>query len=293
MAESNNGEITDVSCYSDFPVRHLRQRARNILSRYLNVNLRGRNWMDVASEMEYDDITILNWEREQDPMGYFLRDWGTKESSTVGKLINVLEDLGRHDAISEIKKPVGEDYKLWRRKERKRSPLQMNNVTPSQRDYSVQRITEELRGMTTEDLASGPIEIFDAYVCFCKADNDIVNTMIRILEKPPYNLKLCVEFRDLVPGCQNVTAEAELIINRCKRMVVILSPDFIESKECGFQAKIALSYCPDARAKYVIPVMYKQCTLPPVLRNIVLCDFTKKDEQEWFWERLYCALNLR
>ncbi|XP_070537249.1 myeloid differentiation primary response protein MyD88-like [Ptychodera flava] len=276
MAEGNNWKMTDVSCYSDFPVRHLRQRTRNVLSRYLNVNLRGKNWRDIADEMEYDYITILNWEREQDPMGCFLRDWGTRQSSTVGKLIDVLGDLGRQDVISEIKKPLDEDYKLWTRKERQRSPSQVNNVTPSQQDYSVQRITEGLRGMTTEDLASRQIETFDAYVCFCKEDNDIVNTMIRILEKPRYNLKLCVEFRDLVPDCQNVTAEVELITNRCKRMVVIFSPQFIEN----------------ARAKYVIPVMYKQCTLPPVLRNIVLCDFTKKDEQQWFWERLYCALNL-
>ncbi|XP_070535480.1 myeloid differentiation primary response protein MyD88-like [Ptychodera flava] len=293
MAESNDWEFIELSCYSDFPVRHLRQRTRNVLSRYLNVNLRGKDWRDVADEMEYDYITILNWEREQDPMGCFLRDWGTKESSTVGKLIDVLEDLGRQDVISEIKKPLDKDYNLWRDREREGSPLQVNEVSPSQQDYPVQRITDELRGITRGDRASGPIETFDAYVCFCEEDSSIVHTMMSILEKPPYNLKLCVQFRDLVPGCPKVTAEAELITNRCKRMIVILSPEFLGSDECDFQAKVALSYSPGARAKHVIPVMYKQCTLPPMLRHIALCDYTKKDQQEWFWERLYCALNLR
>ncbi|XP_070535486.1 myeloid differentiation primary response protein MyD88-like isoform X2 [Ptychodera flava] len=273
MAEPNDWELIDLSCYSDFPVRHLRQRTRNILSRSLNVNLRGKDWRDVADEMEYDYITILKWEREQNPMGCFLRDWDTKESSTVGKLIDVLEDLGRQDVISEIKKPLDEDHNLWRRGETEGSPLLANEFISQQDD-----LAKRSRCITRGDRAN---------------DSSIVHTMMSILEKPPYNLKLCVQFRDLVPGCPKVTAEAELITNRCKRMIVILSPEFLGSDECDFQAKIALSLNPGSRAKYVFPVMYKQCTLPPILGHIAVCDYTKADQKEWFWERLYRSLNVR
>ena len=38
--------------------------------------------------------------------------------------------------------------------------------------------------------------------------------MISVLENEPYNLKLCVDFRDLVPGGSYSTVTAELIENR-------------------------------------------------------------------------------
>ena len=61
----------------------------------------------------------------------------------------------------------------------------------------------------------GPIETFDAYVCHNPdTDYQFVLDMISAMEKPPYNLRFCTDWRDLVPGGAYATATAELIENR-------------------------------------------------------------------------------
>ncbi|XP_070535474.1 myeloid differentiation primary response protein MyD88-like [Ptychodera flava] len=280
--------------YNNMPAMHLQQKTRNLLSRFLNVNLRGKDWRDVADEMEYDYLTICNWEQERDPMGCLLRDWQRDDKHTVGKLLSILRDLEREDVLRDVRRSLEKDLTVWLESQRNH-PVQVNEVTESHPSTSYPNLpqTEELRGITLRDKPSGPIETFDAYVCFCEEDRDIVHTMMRVLEKPPYNLKLCVDFRDLVPGAAYVTATAELIRNRCKRMIIVLSPEFLESEACDFQAKVALTFSPGARMKRIVPIMYKRCVVPPILKHVTICNFTKVDLQEWFWERLYAALNLK
>ncbi|XP_077993477.1 myeloid differentiation primary response protein MyD88-like [Glandiceps talaboti] len=290
-------ELSDLSNDS-MPITFLSRRSRNILSRYLNPNLRGKDWRDVADLLEYDYLTILNWERKDDPMGEVLRDWSTKRNSSVAKLKEVLVDLERDDILADIERSLERDIKQWKERVEREAleadtPVQVNEVTGSAQNYPNLPETDELRGITLRDHPTGPPETFDAYVCFCEEDRHIVMKMMSMLEKPPYGLKLCIDFRDLVPGTAYVTATAELITNRCKRIIIVLSPEFLVSEQCDFQAKIALTFSPGARMKRIVPMLYKRCEVPNILRHITICDYTKSDLQEWFWDRVYAALNLR
>ena len=61
----------------------------------------------------------------------------------------------------------------------------------------------------------GPVETFDAYVCHnSDTDYEFVQEIIGKMEKPPYNLKFCTDWRNLVPGGSYATVTAELIENR-------------------------------------------------------------------------------
>uniref|UniRef100_A0A4W5KDS2 TIR domain-containing protein n=1 Tax=Hucho hucho TaxID=62062 RepID=A0A4W5KDS2_9TELE len=68
--------------------------------------------------------------------------------------------------------------------------------------------------------------------------------MIQQLEQTDHKLKLCVFDRNVLPGSCVWTITSELIEKRCKRMVVVISDEYLDSDACDFQTKFALSLCP-------------------------------------------------
>uniref|UniRef100_A0A8D2QHD2 MYD88 innate immune signal transduction adaptor n=1 Tax=Zonotrichia albicollis TaxID=44394 RepID=A0A8D2QHD2_ZONAL len=118
--------------------------------------------------------------------------------------------------------------------------------------------------------------------------------MIRELEQAEFKLKLCVFDRDVLPGACVYSISGELIERRCRRMVVVVSDDYLESEECDFQTKFALSLSPGARHKRLIPVKYKSMKneFPSILRFITICDYTNPCTKKWFWTRLAKSLML-
>lgn len=188
--------------------------------------------------------------------------------------------------------PAEEDcqkYILKQQQEESEKPLQVAAV-----DSSVPR-TAELAGITTLDDPLGQMpERFDAFICYCSSDIQFVQEMIQQLEQTNYRLKLCVADRDVLPGTCVWSIASELIEKRCRRMVVVVSDDYLQSKECDFQTKFALSLSPGAHQKRLIPVKYKAMKkeFPSILRFITVCDYTNPCTKSWFWTRLAKALAL-
>ncbi|XP_055139042.1 myeloid differentiation primary response protein MyD88 isoform X4 [Symphalangus syndactylus] len=166
---------------------------------------------------------------------------------------------------------------------------------------SVGRLLELLTKLGRDDvlLELGPSighmpERFDAFICYCPSDIQFVQEMIRQLEQTNYRLKLCVSDRDVLPGTCVWSIASELIEKRCRRMVVVVSDDYLQSKECDFQTKFALSLSPGAHQKRLIPIKYKAMKkeFPSILRFITVCDYTNPCTKSWFWTRLAKALSL-
>nr|KAF6475301.1 MYD88 innate immune signal transduction adaptor [Rousettus aegyptiacus] len=166
---------------------------------------------------------------------------------------------------------------------------------------SVGRLLELLAKLGREDVllelrpSIGQMpERFDAFICYCSRDIQFVQEMIQQLEQTNYQLKLCVSDRDVLPGTCVWSITSELIEKRCRRMVVVISDDYLESKECDFQTKFALSLSPGAHQKRLIPVKYKAMKkeFPSILRFITVCDYTNPCTKSWFWIRLAKALSL-
>lgn len=195
------------------------------------------------------------------------------------------------------------------------------------------------------DLSSpGTPELFDAFICYCESDLQFVHEMIQQLEQTEYKLKLCVFDRNVLPGSCVWSITSELIekrlgfqltdlcehcvrlqihtllmpdtLCRCKKVVVVISDEYLDSDACDFQTKFALSLSPGlylypcvsdslfnlpahcvpahsgARDKRLIPVKYKPMKkpFPTILRFLTLCDYTRPCTQSWFWVRLANAL---
>ncbi|NXR08095.1 MYD88 protein, partial [Semnornis frantzii] len=276
------------------PMVALNYGVRRRLGLYLNPRAAAAaDWTALAEQMGCDYLEIRRLEGQPDPTAALLEDWQCRcpGGATVGHLLDLLRRLGRHDVLLDLGDSVEEDCKkyLQRKQERADQPLQVPAV-----DSSVPK-TSELMGITTRDDPYGNgTEMFDAFICCCQKDLQFVQEMIRELEQTEFKLKLCVFDRDVLPGTCVWSISGELIERRCRRMVVVISDDYLESDECDFQTKFALSLSPGARLKRLIPVKCKTMKneFPSILRFITICDYTNPCTKKWFWTRLAKSLLL-
>uniref|UniRef100_A0A5F9C4J5 Myeloid differentiation primary response protein MyD88 n=1 Tax=Oryctolagus cuniculus TaxID=9986 RepID=A0A5F9C4J5_RABIT len=233
---------------SSLPLAALNVRVRRRLALFLNVRTQvAADWSALAEEMGFEYLEIRQLETRPDPTGSLLDAWQSRPGASVGRLLELLEALGRDDVLAELRPSIGQ--------------------VP---------------------------ERFDAFICYCPSDMQFVQEMIRQLEQTNYRLKLCVSDRDVLPGACVWSIASELIEKRCRRMVVVVSDDYLQSKECDFQTKFALSLSPGAHQKRLIPIKYKAMKkeFPSILRFITVCDYTNPCTKSWFWTRLAKALSL-
>ncbi|XP_022071703.1 myeloid differentiation primary response protein MyD88 [Acanthochromis polyacanthus] len=277
---------------SSVPLIALNMTVRKKLGLYLNPkHTVAADWMAVAEAMGFTYLEIQNYEASNNPTKRVLEDWQARNSdATVGKLLSILREVEREDIVEDLRPLIDEDVRKYYENLKKSSepPLQVPEV-----DSCVPR-TPERFGITVDDDPDGAPELFDAFICYCQSDFKFVHEMIRELEQTDYKLKLCVFDRDVLPGSCVWTITSELIERRCKRMVVVISDEYLDSDACDFQTKFALSLCPGARSKRLIPVIYKPMKkpFPSILRFLTVCDYTRPCTQAWFWVRLAKALSL-
>lgn len=273
--------------YNSIPLIALNFTTRQKLSLYLNPEaVTASNWTHLAEEMEYNYLEIRNFQRLTDPTSSLLDDWQKKNSqATVGELLNLLRKIERDDILTDLSPLIDGDCRKHLRRSKqsaKPPPVQDGTVDSS----GAPCLT------TGDDPSSHLPEQFDAFICYCAQDISFVQEMITRLEQTDHNLKLCVFDRDVLPGTCLWSITSELIEKRCRKMVVVISDDYLDSNECDFQTKFALSLGPGARERRLIPVTYKAMKrpFPSILRFITACDYTKPNIQGWFWDRLAKAL---
>lgn len=258
------------------PLIALSFSVRKQLALFLNPkSLVAADWQVLADNMGFTYLETMNYDRLDNPTGKLLDEWQVKHGSSVGKLLELLKKLQREDILEDLSPAIHECCIRYLNK-----PLQVASVDSSGPRRSV-------------DPSGGVPEYFDAFICYCQADIEFVHEMIRQLEQTEYKLKLCVFDRDVLPGSCIWTISSELIENRCRRMVAVISDDYLVSDECDFQTKFALSLSPGAQDKRLIPVKYKHIKreFPSILRHITICDYTNPSTKSWFWKRLAKALS--
>ncbi|KAK3106601.1 hypothetical protein FSP39_023319 [Pinctada imbricata] len=253
----------------------------------------------LAELIGFQYLEIKNFERQKSPTEELLKEWCTRpdlEEPTLGKLWDFLVQLGRVDVLEECQQMIIRDAEAYlKMKERMHNdyaPLQSNDVDSSS-DGAIDHHIDETLVLCRADVTLGEPQHFDAFVCYNPEGEDLkfVKQMISVLENEPHNLKLFVPWRDDLPGGSRYVIDAKLIESRCRRMVIIMSRNYQNSAACDFQVKFAHALSPGARSKKLIPVLIEPgVMIPQVLRHVTLCDFTKRDLMDWFWDRLSKAI---
>nr|XP_033815701.1 toll-like receptor 4 [Geotrypetes seraphini] len=142
---------------------------------------------------------------------------------------------------------------------------------------------------------------YDAFVIFSSKDEEWV--MTELVEKlegglPPF--RLCLHFRDFTPGvsiASNIIQEGFL---KSRNAIVIISDHFMESRWCGFEFELALSWqFLEGNASIIVIVLEKvnksqlrqMLGLHKYLRRNTYLEWKKnKLDQHIFWTRLRNAL---
>ncbi|XP_061180781.1 myeloid differentiation primary response protein MyD88-like [Saccostrea echinata] len=301
-----NGESISLSDkYKEITLDALRVSARKKLSLYLNVQAEIVNdanglvsdYNGLAEMVGFGFLEIKDFERQKNPTDELLTEWTNRPdlTPTIGKLWDYLVELGRFDVLGDCKNLIIRDADAYLKMKEdlrsKESPVQEDMVTSS--ETAVDHHVDELSILCKDDVEKGMPQYFDAFVCYSPIGEDLtfVKEMITKLENPPHNLKLFVPWRDDLPGGSRYVIDARLIEMRCRRMVIIMSRNYQNSAAADFQVKFAHALSPGARSKKLIPVLIESgIQVPQVLRHVTLCDFTKQDLKDWFWDRLSKAI---
>ncbi|XP_021355236.1 myeloid differentiation primary response protein MyD88-like [Mizuhopecten yessoensis] len=286
------------------PLTALRCSVRRVIALHLNAPSEivdqetgyVNDYNGLAEFIGFTYLEIKHFSKQKSPTEELLEEWETTDDlqPSIGKLWEGLYILGRFDVMKDCQLAIVKDVEAFlRNKERQQDmiqPVQSNDVSQSS-DHHVDEGVFLCKG----DVENKAPQFFDAFVSYNHDGEDIrfVKDMIKILEGEPHKLKLFIPGRDDLPGAAKYVMDARLIETRCRRMVIILSNNYLLSSACDFQSKFAHALAPGARNKKLIPVIIEPVTaIPEILRYVTLCDYTKVDLQEWFWNRLSSAIKL-
>lgn len=127
-------------------------------------------------------------------------------------------------------------------------------------------------------------QTYDAFVLFADHDLEFATELIENLETS--GIKLCVKDRDLVAGSFEHEAVMKLISERCNRMIVLISPEFLKSSANKFFVNFAQSLGIHQRRRKIIPCLIRSCILPPTLSYYFVLNYERSGKLYDFWVKL-------
>ncbi|XP_075698950.1 uncharacterized protein LOC142663976 [Rhinoderma darwinii] len=123
-------------------------------------------------------------------------------------------------------------------------------------------------------------DMYHVFVSFSTEDSTWVHQLILKLEVTFPSIKICSHDRDFTAG-KTIIENLTECIQKSQKILMVLSPDFVHSRWCLFEAN--LSVFQDCKSdKAVVPIMLKPCPMPLYLSHLTYLEV--KDEH--FFEKL-------
>ncbi len=143
---------------------------------------------------------------------------------------------------------------------------------------------------------------YDAFVAYCSQDEDerkwVHLTLPPKLEQE-YGFKLCLHHRDFTPG-NDIADNIVQAIEDSNKVLLILSPAFLQSDWCQFEVRMAREKLVKDRRDSLVLVIYKPLDVPGArLPRKLIRILERKTYVEWtmdhagqdlFWDKLCRAL---
>ncbi|XP_069584385.1 toll-like receptor 1 [Ranitomeya imitator] len=120
-------------------------------------------------------------------------------------------------------------------------------------------------------------DLYHVFISFSGVDSTWVHRLIHRLEVTFSSIKICSHDRDFTAGktiIENMTES----IQRSQKMLMVLSPDFVQSRWCLFEANLSMFQdCMSHKA--IVPVMLKPCPMPLYLSHLT---YLEADDEQFF-----------
>jgi len=240
-----------------------------------------RDWRGLAELAGLTAENISYLEVKPDPTQELLKLSRTVSNSrfkTVKDLKACLAIIDRYDVVDDGESLMEADISFYR----SRINLLTTNGTKASTELN---ISNDRDNLTYGDI-SGEIVRYDAFILNADEDSEFADEVVMRLETD-YNLKLCVKDRDLLPGVMfEHEAIGKVIEERCNRLLVILSPSFLQSEGNKFLVSYTQALALETRQRKIIPCMYKRCERPMSVRYSYCLDYNRAGTLWNFWEKL-------
>lgn len=113
-------------------------------------------------------------------------------------------------------------------------------------------------------------ETHHIFVCYSNINSAWAGNLIQSLEAMIPNLKACYHERDFIPGKTIIENMVEAI-QGSQKIVLVLSPDFVQSRWCLLEANLSV-FQDCLERKPVIPIMLVPCFVPLHLTHLTYID---------------------
>ncbi|EFN82696.1 Myeloid differentiation primary response protein MyD88 [Harpegnathos saltator] len=271
---------------STMPLVALSAESKQVVSMLLNPtkhlpseNGLPRDWRGLAYLLEFSAKVISLLSSHSNPTIQMLTILEQKQQNTTIKdFQKIMEQISRWDIVDDTE-DIFEKDAIRYLEEKQRAQVSANIIEQNiDKKILTQGDVHRLReGLETE--------YYDAFLLYANEDVSFASEMVEKLERE-YKLKLCLKDRDLVAG---ITFEHEavmkIIYERCNRVLIIISPDFLVSAANKFFMNYAQALSIDTRHRKIIPCLYKRCELPMQLKYMFILDYNRRGLYD-FWGRL-------
>ncbi|RZB41667.1 TIR domain containing protein [Asbolus verrucosus] len=145
--------------------------------------------------------------------------------------------------------------------------------------------------VTEEDLDKD--KIYDVFVSYSHKDEDFVTQkLIPWLEGGPHPYKLCLHYRNWIPG-EFIATQVTNSVLESRRTLVVLSPNFLESVWGKLEFRTAHMQAMSERRVRVVVVLYGDVDINSLDRELQAYLKTNsylKWGEAYFWNKLMYAL---
>jgi len=131
---------------------------------------------------------------------------------------------------------------------------------------------------------------YDVFISYSHKDGDwVTQTLVPRLEAG--GLRVCIDKRDFTPGRASLLNMQDGISNS-QHILLILSPNWVESRWTQFEAELARTSDPAGVKARTIPLLWKPCVIPEYLAGLTYVDFTRKPNLDMAWWKLLRTLGV-
>ncbi|XP_037809664.1 myeloid differentiation primary response protein MyD88 [Lucilia sericata] len=295
----------DVIAFQEIPLTALSKKSLRKLSNLLNSRkiLRSeegyeRDWRGLASLAKQKCLCEENGVSGDDPMTKVIQLWCTNnpKTATFAYLEQFLGIIDRWDVSDDIYENLVEDTKTYQSKLQQCLDLDSDdnvdmNISKPYGDFGH---GSDPNILTTSDVIRAqkglPPQMYDAFVLYADADLNYASEMLTKLEdNPQYNFKLCMKDRDLLGGVQfEHVALTQLIEERCKHLIVILTEEFLKSPENKFLVNYTQALQIQHKTRKIVPLLYDESVdIPRTLKIYTLLRYNSGTSSLFnFWSKL-------
>ncbi|KAM3961812.1 myeloid differentiation primary response protein MyD88 [Aphomia sociella] len=239
-----------------------------------------RDWRGLASLINISNEVVESIYGLADKTAKVIELWCQKRdgTATLGKLMEYLQLIDRYDVYDDLQELI----------RRGRITVPKNNQV-ALNSNQLAEIDERDRMITHDDRREGVAQHYHAYVLFAEEDWEFVNELLTRMRAEGY--KLCT-ILDLEPGHETQYAPvAQLISERCHRIILVYSPEFLSSPANSFYTDYAQAVGIESKQRNIIPIIYRNCRLPVNLTYYYKLIYRPDGWSPYnFWEKLSLSL---